>query len=115
MIKQKMDLIKEFKTENATPVSLIIEGTSISAIIESEHNTEYGKILNTVSSVIFCRSSPKEKGNIVNFVKEKLGGIVLAIGDGGNDVGMIQMANVGVGIMGKEGNSASAVSDFSIG
>ena len=48
-------------------------------------------------------------------MKEKLGGIVLAIGDGGNDVGMIQMANVGVGILGKEGNSASAASDFSIG
>lgn len=28
---------------------------------------------------------------------------VLAIGDGGNDVGMIQMANVGVGIHGREG------------
>lgn len=28
-------------------------------------------------------------------------GLVLAIGDGGNDVGMIQVANVGVGILGK--------------
>lgn len=48
-------------------------------------------------------------------MKEKLSGTVLAIGDGGNDVGMIQEAHVGVGILGKEGNSASAASDFSIG
>lgn len=41
--------------------------------------------------------------------------VVLAIGDGGNDVGMIEQAHIGVGIIGKEGNSASAVSDFSIG
>ena len=42
-----------------------------------------------------------------------MGSIVLAIGDGGNDVGMIEEANIGIGIMGKEGNSAAGVSDFS--
>jgi len=39
---------------------------------------------------------------------------ILAIGDGGNDVGMIQIANVGVGIQGKEGNQAALASDFTI-
>lgn len=39
--------------------------------------------------------------------------VVLAIGDGGNDVGMIEQAHIGVGIIGKQGNSASVVSDFS--
>ena len=38
----------------------------------------------------------------------------LAIGDGGNDVGMILEANVGVGLVGKEGKQASLASDFSI-
>lgn len=41
--------------------------------------------------------------------------VVLAIGDGGNDVGMIEEAHIGVGIIGKEGNSAASVSDFSLG
>ena len=37
-----------------------------------------------------------------------------AIGDGGNDVSMIQEANAGVGIVGKEGRQASLAADFSI-
>ena len=37
-----------------------------------------------------------------------------AIGDGGNDVGMIQEADVGIGIVGKEGQQASLAADFSI-
>ena len=65
--------------------------------------------------MIFCRSSPKEKAIIVKFVKDKMKLTVLAIGDGGNDVGMIEEAHIGVGILGKEGNTAATVSDFSFG
>ena len=39
----------------------------------------------------------------------------VAIGDGGNDVVMIQEANVGVGIAGREGLQASRAADYSIG
>jgi len=52
---------------------------------------------------------------IVKFVKHKLHGVVLAIGDGGNDIGMIEEANIGVGILGREGKSAAAASDFYFG
>ena len=52
-------------------------------------------------SVIFCRSSPKEKALIVKFVKNYLHGTVLAVGDGGNDTSMIEEANIGIGIIGK--------------
>ena len=51
----------------------------------------------------------------MKFVKEKLEGTVLAIGDGGNDTGMIEEANVGVGILGREGNGAASASDFYFG
>jgi phospholipid-translocating ATPase len=47
-------------------------------------------------------------------VKKHTGKIVLGIGDGGNDVGMIQVADIGVGIVGKEGKQAALASDFSI-
>ena len=37
---------------------------------------------------------------------------MLAIGDGANDVAMIQAADIGVGIMGKEGRQAVNNADF---
>jgi phospholipid-translocating ATPase len=49
----------------------------------------YCKILPRASSVIFCRTSPKEKALIAKYVKRNLGFVVLGIGDGGNDVVMI--------------------------
>ena len=42
-------------------------------------------------------------------------GKMLAIGDGANDVAMIQAAQIGVGIMGKEGRQAVNNSDYAIG
>jgi phospholipid-translocating ATPase len=47
---------------------------------------------------------------IKEYTKKK----VLCIGDGGNDVSMIQAADVGVGIVGKEGKQASLAADFSV-
>jgi phospholipid-translocating ATPase len=43
------------------------------------------------------------------------GSLTLAIGDGGNDVRMIQEANIGVGISGREGLQAARAADYSIG
>jgi P-type E1-E2 ATPase len=40
---------------------------------------------------------------------------ILAIGDGGNDVRMIQQADIGVGISGREGLQAARAADYSIG
>ena len=42
------------------------------------------------------------------------GKVIACVGDGGNDVAMIQEADVGLGIVGKEGKQASLASDFSI-
>ena len=66
-------------------------------------------------TVICCRSTPNQKAEIVNFVKKNLKKVTLAIGDGGNDVNMIQTADIGVGIYGKEGNQAAMSSDYSFG
>jgi magnesium-transporting ATPase (P-type) len=41
--------------------------------------------------------------------------VTLAIGDGANDVNMIQKANIGVGIFGNEGYQAASASDYAIG
>ncbi len=55
--------------------------------------------------MVCCRCSPTQKAAIVKLLK-KAGRRTCAIGDGGNDVSMIQAAHVGVGIVGKEGMQA---------
>ncbi|KAF8237704.1 phospholipid-translocating P-type ATPase [Tricholoma matsutake] len=64
--------------------------------------------------VICCRVSPIQKALVVNLVKDGLGAMTLAIGDGANDVSMIQAADVGVGISGEEGLQAVNSSDYAI-
>ena len=60
------------------------------------------------------RVSPLQKSEVVELVKKQVKVITLAIGDGANDVGMIQTAHVGVGISGSEGLQAANSSDYSI-
>lgn len=63
-----------------------------------------------------CRVSPKQKASIVELVKnEHPEKTMLSIGDGANDVPMIQAADIGVGIAGREGMQAARAADFSFG
>lgn len=67
------------------------------------------------SSVVACRLSPMQKAQVVGLMKSAPGSpLTLAIGDGGNDVSMIQEAHVGVGIHGHEGMQAVRAADFAI-
>ena len=72
-------------------------------------------LISRVKSGIFFRFSPLQKAKLVALVKQHSKRAILAIGDGANDVGMIQMASVGVGIHGREGFQAARASDISIG
>ncbi|PGH21659.1 hypothetical protein AJ80_03092 [Polytolypa hystricis UAMH7299] len=66
-------------------------------------------------SVICCRASPKQKAFLVRCIRKRVHkSITLAIGDGANDIAMIQEAHVGIGITGKEGLQAARISDYSI-
>ncbi|GKT37012.1 Probable phospholipid-transporting ATPase IIB [Aduncisulcus paluster] len=64
--------------------------------------------------VVCCRVSPNQKAQMVNLAKKYTGLQTAAIGDGGNDVSMIQAADLGLGLVGKEGKQAAMASDFSI-
>ena len=80
---------------------------------------EYADNIMTIAenckAVVACRVSPKQKQEIVQMVrKAKPKVITLAIGDGANDVNMITSANVGIGILGKEGAQAARASDYAI-
>lgn len=111
-IKQEI-ATNDFKKKQMK-IGLIIEGDALSIAIEKE-KSNFFKICKLSSGVVCCRANPKQKAKIVNFIRKKNPQAkTLAIGDGGNDVSMIQMANVGVGIYGKEGHQAANSSDFAI-
>ena len=69
-----------------------------------------------MSIVLACRVSPKQKATVVQLVREMFPNkATLAIGDGANDVAMINEAHVGIGIAGHEGMQAARSSDYSFG
>ena len=66
-------------------------------------------------TVVCCRVSPAQKALTVKLVKEGRRAMTLAIGDGANDVAMIQEANIGCGLFGLEGSQAAMSADYAFG
>jgi len=128
-------------------LSAVVEGHTLETILESrDMRNRLGDLLTSpwFESVVFCRVSPKQKGDIVKLINDRAdggeeegekGGLgrflnrhfggardrkstvqysTLAIGDGANDVNMIKVANIGVGIAGSEGSQAANSSDYSV-
>ncbi|CAN6336564.1 unnamed protein product [Urochloa humidicola] len=94
--------------------ALIIDGKSLTYALEDDTKSMFLELAIGCGSVICCRSSPKQKALVTRLVKTGTGKVTLAIGDGANDVGMIQEADIGVGISGAEGMQAVMASDVSI-
>jgi phospholipid-translocating ATPase len=92
---------------------LIIDGICLDIAINKFEKLFFKSTLKA-PSVVCCRCSPTQKAKILTLVKKYTKKRTLAIGDGGNDVAMIQEAHCGVGIVGKEGKQASLAADFSI-
>ncbi|XP_050236765.1 putative phospholipid-transporting ATPase 9 [Mercurialis annua] len=101
-------------SENLEALALIIDGNSLVYALESDIQNEFLELATGCASVICCRSSPKQKALVTRLVKTRAGSTTLAIGDGANDVGMLQEADIGVGISGVEGMQAIMSSDFAI-
>lgn len=95
--------------------ALVIDGESLKYALEPPCKQELLDLGTQCVAVICCRVSPMQKAKVVNLVKKGLKVMTLAIGDGANDVSMIQEANVGVGISGEEGRQAVMASDYAIG
>ncbi|OAD06830.1 hypothetical protein MUCCIDRAFT_34579, partial [Mucor lusitanicus CBS 277.49] len=94
--------------------ALVIDGESLKYALEPQCKQELLDLGTQCRAVICCRVSPMQKAKVVNLVKKGLKVMTLAIGDGANDVSMIQEANVGVGISGEEGRQAVMASDYAI-
>lgn len=116
---------------------LTIDGPTLTFVLQDEKmKMRLAQIVARCRGVVVSRSSPSQKAAVVKTMTEyemqkaaggskglikwykryrrRLQGKMLSIGDGANDVAMIQTADVGVGIMGKEGRQAVNSSDYAI-
>ncbi|XP_055916558.1 phospholipid-transporting ATPase VB isoform X1 [Eupeodes corollae] len=98
------------------PRALVVDGKTLTFILDLRANLtrSFLKLAKNCTSVLCCRSTPLQKAFLVKVVKDELHISTLAIGDGANDVSMIQMADVGIGISGQEGMQAVMAADFTL-
>lgn len=100
-------------TPNANAPALLIDGQSL-ALYLTHHRAAFLQTAVRLPAVIACRCSPTQKASLALLIRHTTRKRVACIGDGGNDVSMICAADVGVGIVGKEGKQASLAADFSV-
>ncbi|CAD0111107.1 unnamed protein product [Aureobasidium uvarum] len=95
--------------------AVVIDGETLKLMLNDRLRQKFLLLCKECKSVLCCRVSPSQKAAVVGMVKNGLDVMTLAIGDGANDVAMIQKAHVGVGIAGEEGRQAVMSSDYAIG
>ena len=116
---------------------MAVDGPTLTFILaDKKMRRRLAQISARCSGVVVSRSSPSQKAAIVKCMadyemecaagnsrglirwyrryRRRLCGKMLSIGDGANDVAMLQTADVGIGIMGKEGRQAVNNSDYAI-
>jgi phospholipid-translocating ATPase len=93
---------------------LVIDGFTLRWVLNDRLKQKFLLLCKQCKSVLCCRVSPAQKAAVVAMVKNGLDVMTLSIGDGANDVAMIQEADVGVGIAGVEGRQAAMSSDYAI-
>ncbi|WVZ58959.1 hypothetical protein U9M48_009174 [Paspalum notatum var. saurae] len=95
-------------------LALIIDGRCLMYALDPTLRVDLLGLSLICHSVVCCRVSPLQKAQVTSLVKKGAQKITLSIGDGANDVSMIQAAHVGIGISGQEGMQAVMASDFAI-
>ncbi|CAG8499167.1 10682_t:CDS:2 [Funneliformis mosseae] len=108
--------LKDVKNGKATHPVAVVDGSTLMKIEQNPDIMEIFVDLGILcEAVICCRVSPSQKALVVRNIRGKLTNhVTLAIGDGANDIAMIQEAHVGIGITGREGLQAARSSDYSI-
>lgn len=109
--------LKAAQTDHVPPPpthALVIDGDSLKLVLDITLRQKFLLLCKQCRAVLCCRVSPSQKASVVQMVKSGLDCLTLAIGDGANDVAMIQEAHIGVGIAGEEGRQAAMSSDFAI-
>ena len=116
--KTEVDVLKEKFNEyrdkiHFDPHLFIIDGDTLDLALKNCEK-EFFETAMLAPSLVCCRCSPTQKRIIVHTIKNYTDARTASVGDGGNDVAMIQEADVGIGIEGKEGLQASLAADYSI-
>lgn len=116
-IQKKLDAVisQQASGHEHEVLALIIDGKSLTYALEKDLEKLFLDLAVKCKAVICCRVSPLQKALVVKLVKRHVKALTLAIGDGANDVSMIQAAHVGVGISGVEGLQAARSADVAIG
>ncbi|KAI5180466.1 phospholipid-transporting ATPase [Nematocida sp. AWRm80] len=82
------------------------------SLIQEQENTQLDHLpLTKQTGVVVYRSTPEDKKTIAHLLR-KAGNVVMAVGDGDNDIRMIEEADVGISVVGKEGKKAAFASDI---
>jgi len=110
-INEKIILIQN---ESPKGFALVIEGHILPAALSEYCRASFVQLATLIRVCICCRVSPLQKSEVVTLIKVHLKCTTLAIGDGANDVSMIQSADVGIGISGLEGLQAARAADYTI-
>ncbi|CCI45765.1 unnamed protein product [Albugo candida] len=99
-----------------TRQAVVIDGECLEiTLLDATCRMQFLQLAMQSDAVVCCRVSPSQKAEMVSLVREACPKArTLAIGDGANDVAMIQRAHVGVGICGQEGMQAVNSSDYAI-
>jgi phospholipid-transporting ATPase len=108
-IKQTLENAKQ----NPNAVVIVVDGITLRYIFEFDSSVfvELGLLC---AGAVCCRLTPLQKAECVRLFQSSTACTVLSVGDGANDVSMIQEARVGIGIMGLEGAQAELASDYAI-
>eukprot|EP01006_Ploeotia_vitrea_P029689 TRINITY_DN62183_c0_g1_i1.p1 TRINITY_DN62183_c0_g1~~TRINITY_DN62183_c0_g1_i1.p1 ORF type:complete len:1151 (-),score=112.61 TRINITY_DN62183_c0_g1_i1:2006-5458(-) len=110
---QLSKLASEVGKPGGAPLVLIIDGETLEVVLNN-HRKDFSQLAEHFKSAVCCRLNPLQKSKVVNVFQDGNNIVAMSVGDGANDVSMIQAARVGVGIMGLEGSQAELASDYAI-
>ncbi|XP_020594001.1 phospholipid-transporting ATPase 2 isoform X3 [Phalaenopsis equestris] len=108
-------VLRTMKITSSEPkeIAFVVDGVALEIILK-QFKVSFTELATLSRTAICCRVTPSQKAQLVELLKS-CDYRTLAIGDGGNDVRMIQQADIGVGISGREGLQAARAADYSIG
>jgi phospholipid-translocating ATPase len=109
---ERVLLTMRITNSEAKDVAFVVDGWALEIALK-HYRRAFTELAILSRTAICCRVTPSQKAQLVELLKS-CDYRTLAVGDGGNDVRMIQQADIGVGISGREGLQAARAADYSI-